>query len=63
MSEAYPEGVPVDVCHSFEKLAIEVRALGFKRYSADAILHRVRWHMHIERGNHRPGPCVSFTRP
>jgi hypothetical protein len=47
----YPEGVPVDVCHSFEKLAIEVRALGFKRYSADAILHRVRWHMHVERGN------------
>ena len=50
MSEAYPDGVPLDVCHSFEKLALEVRASGFKRYSADAILHRVRWHMQIERG-------------
>jgi hypothetical protein len=50
-AEPYPEGVPVDVCTSFEKLALELRGLGFQRYSADAILHRVRWHMHVERGN------------
>lgn len=47
----YPEGVPVEVCESFERLALELRRIGFKRYSADAILHRVRWHMQVERGN------------
>jgi hypothetical protein len=50
LMESYPEGVPVDVCHSFEKLALEVRASGFERYSADAVLC-VRWHEHVERQN------------
>lgn len=49
MSE-YPDGIPADVCQHFERAALELRALGFSRYSADAILHRVRWHMHVERG-------------
>lgn len=47
----YPDGVPVEVCSLFERLAIEVRGRGFSRYSADAILHRVRWEMNIERGD------------
>lgn len=47
----FPDGVPPDVCSLFEKLALELRRLGFERYSADAILHRIRWEMHIERGN------------
>ena len=48
---SYPDGVPADVCLSFEKLANQVRALGFERYSADAILHRVRWEWQVERGD------------
>jgi len=47
---SYPDGVPANVCLTFERLANEVRALGFERYSADAVLHRVRWHWQIEKG-------------
>ena len=47
---AYPDGVPADVCALFEKLALDVRDRGWTRYSADALLHRIRWEMQIERG-------------
>lgn len=46
-----PEGIPSDVATLFERLALQVAKAGHERYSADAILHRIRWHMHIERGN------------
>lgn len=46
-----PDGVPVDVVEMFERLAIEIRERGFERYSSDAVLHRIRWHYQIERGN------------
>jgi hypothetical protein len=58
-----PEGIPVDVCASFERLALELRGVGFKRYSADAILHRVRWHMHVERGNRAFKANNNWTAP
>ena len=45
------EGIPDDVTYYFERLALEVAGRGFKRYSSDAILHRIRWHEQIERGN------------
>lgn len=48
---AMPDGVPVDVCLLFEQLALVVRAAGFERYSARAILHRIRWHEAVEKGN------------
>ena len=47
----YPDGIPSDVCLHFERLALKVHALGFRRYSADAILHGVRWHWQVERGD------------
>lgn len=47
----YPPGVPVDVCDQFERVALEVKAKGFDRYSARAIAHRLRWHEQIEKGN------------
>lgn len=37
-----------DVFPLFCRLAREVRAAGHKRYSADAIVHRIRWHYTIE---------------
>lgn len=50
--EPQPSGVPREVAEHFEKIAIALRKdHGFKRYSADAIAHRVRWHFQIERGN------------
>lgn len=47
----YPVGVPKEVCRFFEATALELIALGFKRYSSDAILHRCRWSWQVERGD------------
>lgn len=41
---------PLDVQEVYERLALQVIAAGYKRYSSDAILHRVRWHYQIEQG-------------
>ena len=46
----YPSGIPPEVCDLYEKLAFQIMDVGFTRYSSDAILHRIRWHYHIERG-------------
>lgn len=46
-----PSGVPADVALDFERLTLEVAAHGFRRYSAGAVAHRLRWHHHIEKGN------------
>jgi len=45
-----PFEVPAEVCSLFERLALQIRNQGFKHYSARAILHRIRWHYHIEKG-------------
>ena len=45
------DDIPPEVMTEFERLAIRVRDSGFRRYSADAILHRIRWEMSVERGN------------
>lgn len=42
--------VPPDVKILFERLALQIHARGWKNYSSDAILHRIRWEMQIERG-------------
>lgn len=46
-----PAGVPADVARQFEAFTLEIASRGFKRYSANAIGHRIRWHEHVERGN------------
>ncbi|MGY3278164.1 hypothetical protein [Bradyrhizobium sp. S3.7.6] len=46
-----PSDIPTSVAELFEELAIKVAAAGYDRYSSDAILHRIRWHMKIERGD------------
>jgi hypothetical protein len=45
------EGIPEEVVDLFEKFAMEIRKRGFMKYSARAILHRIRWHYHIDRGD------------
>jgi hypothetical protein len=47
----YPAGIPEHICKLFEELSFKVRGAGFSHYSARAILHRMRWHHHIERGD------------
>lgn len=46
-----PSEVPEPICDLFEQLALQIARAGFKRYSADAILHRIRWHFQIDRGD------------
>ena len=58
----YPEGVPVDVCRLFEKLALEVYREGLRKYSARSILYRIRWHHEIERGD-RAFKCNDHWSP
>lgn len=49
----YPADIPIEVCDKFVELAREAKRSGLRRFSADAILHRIRWHFVIEqrRGN------------
>jgi len=42
--------VPLDVITMFEKLTMDVQRAGYQHYSADAILHRIRWHFRVEQG-------------
>ena len=47
---APPTVVPEDVVEVFERLAFNVIERGFEHYSARALLHRIRWHYRIEKG-------------
>ena len=40
-----------DVIRLFEKFALDLVNAGVKKYSARAIIHRIRWHYAIERGD------------
>lgn len=44
--------VPPEVLRLFFDLTFQLIAKGWKQYSADAILHRIRWHYHVEMGRH-----------
>lgn len=43
----YPDGVPIEVCDLFEQLALQIQESRFRKYSARAILHQIRWHHHM----------------
>jgi hypothetical protein len=58
-----PEGIPIDVCVLFERLALRVWAAGHIRYSADAILHQVRWHYTIDQGDRDFKANNNWTAP
>jgi hypothetical protein len=48
---SYPPGIPEHICDKFTELSLQVKSRGFAKYSARAILHRLRWHYQIERGD------------
>lgn len=48
---SWPDGIPREVAELFDKLALDLKRRGFERYSADAILHQIRWTMHVDRDN------------
>lgn len=43
-------GVPGEVVHLFEHIALLLVRHGFVHYSARAILHRIRWHYQVDKG-------------
>lgn len=59
----YPADIPEDVCKLFEDLAIKIRAKGWARYSSDALLHRIRWEFHVERGDREFKANNNWTAP
>ena len=54
--------IPVDVLTMFEQLSLDVKSRGFEHYSADAILHQIRWRYHMERGD-REFKCNNNWTP
>ena len=48
---SYPTGIPDHVCQLYEELALKVYQAGHAKYSSRAILHQIRWHHQIERGD------------
>lgn len=59
---APPADVPEEVAALFESYAIAVIRTGLGRYSARAVLHRIRWHHHVEKGN-REFKCNDHWTP
>ncbi len=45
------EDVPEDVRNKFEELALYLIDRGWKKYSARGIMHRIRWHFTVDKGN------------
>lgn len=45
-----PKNIPQDVAELFVGYAFDLLTKDITSYSADAILHRIRWHMVVERG-------------
>lgn len=59
----YPNGIPIEVCDKFEELALAIAKARYRRYSADAILHRIRWHERIEKENREFKANDHWTAP
>jgi hypothetical protein len=54
--------IPLDVITMFETLSLQVRDQGWEHYSSDAILHRIRWHFHVDKGD-RTFKCNNNWTP
>lgn len=61
--DALVAGIPADVKEAFARLSSELFAKGFWRYSADAVLHRVRWELEVERGRREYKCNNNWTAP
>lgn len=53
---------PLDVQLLFDDLAQDLIRRGWRHYSARAILHRIRWHFHVDQGN-REWKCNNNWTP
>ena len=60
--EAYIADHP-ETWRLFVRFTLELIAAGRQHYSADAVLHRIRWHTAIERGDDGFKVNNDFSRP
>jgi hypothetical protein len=51
--------IPNKVKEAFLDIALSLKGAGYDRYSSDAILHRLRWHFQIEKGD-RSFKCNNY---
>jgi hypothetical protein len=56
------DGIPTAVVAMFEQLASRLLHEGHKQYSARAIMHRIRWHYTVEKGD-RSFKCNNNWTP
>ena len=50
-----------DIYKLFKQFAFEKIVMGFKHYSADAVLHAVRWHCDVSTTNQAPKINNNYT--
>jgi hypothetical protein len=55
-------GIPPRVVFLFEKLTLELSRRGFEHYSARAVMHRIRWHYEVDKGE-RDFTCNNNWTP
>lgn len=51
MAKDVADDIPQVVYNKFEELTLHLINQGWPRYSSDAILHRIRWHMRVDKGD------------
>lgn len=56
------ENVPEHVRELFAEMTLKLVDLGFERYSARAIIHQIRWHKHVDKGD-RSFKCNDHWTP
>jgi membrane-bound lytic murein transglycosylase B len=44
------DDIPKEVKDMFLQMANYLRSQGWQRYSSDAIVHRIRWHFRVDKG-------------
>jgi hypothetical protein len=50
-SMTLPEDIPVSVANLFEEISLMLYRQGHKRFSSDAVAHRMRWFHNVERND------------
>lgn len=50
-SQAGGMEIPANVETMFHNITSELISKGYERFSADAILHRIRWYMRVDKGD------------
>lgn len=53
--------IPVEIEEMFDSITLGLIKSGWKHYSSDAILHRIRWHYQVEQEQSDFKCCNNWT--